>query len=198
MPDPSYGSGGIAYVAAGTYMSNQVAAALQADGSVVLGGSADSVEVVTRLTPAGQLDPAFGTGGVQALFATASPKTSIAITDAGNTLIVASDLDANWLMMRIMSDGHPDPLFGVELLSAFHSTDQAIVAPSGAALWSPGHLSMGLQISDCSFTPIRSLRPCRRCHNARSRPPTAATRSVRGGCTLSDTRQGAGGDGARW
>ena len=132
MPDPSYGSGGIAYVAAGTYMNNQVAAALHADGSVILGGGVDSVEVVARLTPAGQLDPAFGTGGVQALFATASPKMSIAVTDAGDTLIVANDADDNWLMLRIMSNGHPDPLFGVALLSAFHSTDQAIVAPSGS------------------------------------------------------------------
>ena len=49
MLDPSYGSGGIAYIAAGTYMSYQVAAALQADGSVVLGGGADSAEVVARL-----------------------------------------------------------------------------------------------------------------------------------------------------
>jgi len=133
MLDPSYGGGGgVAYIAAGTYMSNQVAAALQADGSVVLGGVADSIEVVARLTPAGQLDPAFGTGGVQALFAAASNRTSIAITDAGDTLIVASDPDANWLMMRITSNGHPDPLFGVELLSAFHATDQAIVATSGS------------------------------------------------------------------
>ena len=131
VPDPSYGTGGIVYVTPSTPPDQTVSAAMQPDGSVVLGGRINGAATLARVTPAGQLDPTFGTAGLQPLFQSGSEAMSIAVTDAGDTVVAARDASGNWLALRLLNGGSPDPTFGLELLSTVPVTDALRLATRG-------------------------------------------------------------------
>lgn len=132
VPDPSYGTGGIVYVTPSTPPDQTVSAGMQPDGSVVLGGRINGAATLARITPAGQLDPTFGMAGLQPLFQSGSEAMSIAVTDAGDTLIAARDASGNWLALRLLNGGSPDPTFGIELLSTVPVTDALLLATRGS------------------------------------------------------------------
>jgi uncharacterized delta-60 repeat protein len=134
-PDVSYGSGGFVYVTPGGPLDTAtIAAAMRPDGSVVLGGSVDATATLARLTPAGQLDATFGAAGVQPLFPNGSNAMSITVSDAGDTLVAAQEASRNWLAMRLLSGGSPDPVFGFELLGTAPDTDALQLATRGTRI----------------------------------------------------------------
>jgi uncharacterized delta-60 repeat protein len=61
--DDSFGGDGIVTTDLGTRSDDAVAVAIQPDGAIVAAGLADEDVALVRYTPAGQLDPTFGTGG---------------------------------------------------------------------------------------------------------------------------------------
>jgi len=112
-PDPTFGIGGVAPT---TTLGRGFAAALQADGKVVVVGTNSGSAVVFRLTDVGVLDSGFGTGGVS----TASPCASaipraVAIQPADSKIVVAGYCggDVGGFLLRFNANGAPDMGFGV-------------------------------------------------------------------------------------
>lgn len=85
------------------------ASLLQADGKIVLAGSANSVWAVARYDSSGTLDPTFGSGGKQTLNVTDSFVRDMAIQSDGKLVLVGGP---NFTIMRLNQNGSPDASFG--------------------------------------------------------------------------------------
>ncbi len=114
--DPTWGTGGLVVV---TAQNGVIPAALIArpDGTVMLGGTTLAVDstpslLVARLTSAGQLDPAFATGGK--LITTSGAESTLgnlAVTADGH-ILVAGTSDSVGLVVRLTAAGVRDAGFG--------------------------------------------------------------------------------------
>lgn len=124
-PDATFGTGGIATFNIGDLGGSDSAnaIALQPDGSVVMAGTADvnlmPHVAVARVTPSGNLDPSFGFQGVTELFpgSTKSEGTAVALQPNGKVLVsgaanVIGEGSGDFTLMRLNSNGAPDPTFG--------------------------------------------------------------------------------------
>jgi uncharacterized delta-60 repeat protein len=125
MLDPSFGAGGVvtgaALAANGNSLTPQFAA-LQPNGNIIVAGSSDLFEgAVARLTPAGVLDPSFGSGGLAGLSSgpgglTLTEVSALAVDSQGRILLAGSALtaagDSATAIVRLTSDGAIDTTFG--------------------------------------------------------------------------------------
>jgi uncharacterized delta-60 repeat protein len=125
-PDTTFGTGGITTFNVGSPSGDDrgQAIALQPDGSAVIAGTADvnladNQFAVARLTPGGQLDPSFGSGGSITL--SPSPQrnlaSSVALQPNGKILVggeasVVGEGSGDFAVMRLEGNGTPDPTFG--------------------------------------------------------------------------------------
>ncbi|HEY1596584.1 MAG TPA: delta-60 repeat domain-containing protein [Thermoleophilaceae bacterium] len=124
-PDSTFGNGGIVTFTLGSPTSRDFATsiALQPDGDALIAGDADQDSTqdfgVARLTPSGDLDPSFGSGGVSVLSVTPEQDEANGMTlqPNGKVLLVgraggigegAGDL----AVVRLDTSGAPDPTFG--------------------------------------------------------------------------------------
>jgi uncharacterized delta-60 repeat protein len=125
-PDPAFGDGGRANFDLGSVGSAVAGGALQPDGRIVLVGDGrrsdplGSQFLALRLTPAGALDPTFGTGGVAAVdFEFADGVRGVAVQPDGRIVLAGSalppfelDRDHDFAVARLTPDGALDPSFG--------------------------------------------------------------------------------------
>jgi uncharacterized delta-60 repeat protein len=94
---------------------------LQADGKIVVGGSAaDATETGTdafaaRFTADGRVDPSFGTGGAAfANFARFDQVNAVAVTDSGKVVVSGPTPDGSAFLARFNPDGTPDNTFDAD------------------------------------------------------------------------------------
>jgi uncharacterized delta-60 repeat protein len=112
-PDPSFGNQGIVRMST-IYCAG---VALQPDGAIVVGGTrpsgATSDMVAVRLTPSGQLDSGFGSGGYAVEDAGgADSATAVAVQGDGKIVLAGGSGGNDVAVVRLSSDGSPDPGFG--------------------------------------------------------------------------------------
>jgi uncharacterized delta-60 repeat protein len=121
--DEGFGKGGHAFADFGADGVNAAAVEVDAQGAIFVVGSRigaqDSLAVVAKLTPDGDLDPGFdGDGRVVLLFNDVAPDqdaTALALQDDGKLLVagtarVGDNSDCG--IARLLPDGMPDPVFG--------------------------------------------------------------------------------------
>jgi uncharacterized delta-60 repeat protein len=115
--DPSFGPGGRVVSKVDNYGGNANAAVIQADGRIVLAGSAGSVgPVLLRYTADGKLDPSFGVRGIAAV---SQGLRELALQQDGK-FVVAGSVDGasgrrdprQLAVSRYASNGGLDPSFG--------------------------------------------------------------------------------------
>jgi uncharacterized delta-60 repeat protein len=105
--DPAFGSIGVVDLGAGTAGG----LALAPDGSIVAAGANGGQFAITRLDPAGAVDPTFGAGGWILLFGSQSYATDVNVMSDGTILAVGQGgLGMAWA--RVTPAGVPDPIFG--------------------------------------------------------------------------------------
>jgi len=130
--DTSFGAGGTSVIDLGSgFLPADFLGggnlAVQSDGKIVVGGTfftSDSVEyangendfVVARLDQDGNLDPSFGTGGIQSI--EGGLESGMALEPDGKIVLVGtlqgnfSDNSSPAAVVRLDSDGNPDTSFG--------------------------------------------------------------------------------------
>lgn len=121
--DPAFGTQGVFVLPTADKGENQVeAAAIDATGAVLLAGcdvgGGFYVPAVWRLTPAGALDPAFGTVGRAEGATIAQSGRFVAVAPLPDGRVVAAGRgrtggsgDPSWVVSRLTAGGRPDPTF---------------------------------------------------------------------------------------
>jgi uncharacterized delta-60 repeat protein len=110
-PDPSFGEGGVVKLSIGK-TALCTAVAVQADGKVVLAGSAFTNKLLVataRLMPDGSLDSGFGDGGISEQVVE-EPVNAVTLQRNGDIVIAATGPTA----VRLTPGGAPDTSFGVD------------------------------------------------------------------------------------
>jgi uncharacterized delta-60 repeat protein len=133
--DPSFGSGGTVIVDIGEGSEYGHAVALQPDGRILVGGTAESGAVLARLTASGAYDAAFGSGGL----ATVAGANDIAL-QADGKIVVAGAVSVlpgyccKFAVARYEADGDPDTTFGdngVAVLDFAYGANAVAIQPDG-------------------------------------------------------------------
>lgn len=109
--DPGFGTGGLARLGADT-RSAQSSPVVQADGKVVVAGYEDTPSgrlFLARLTPSGQTDPSFGSGG-RVLVGDSTAYRSAALTQApdGKLVLVSGQSGGKAVISRFSASGALD------------------------------------------------------------------------------------------
>lgn len=161
--DPTFGDDGMQMIDVGHSPSDPVLLALQADGRIVVAGSAlvppqQSYNfVVLRLTATGQTDQSFGDNGKVTVAMTAGRDfvTAINLPSDGTILVAGSGGNpANFQVLRLLANGTPDPGFGVDgkvAVDFFGRDDYAVamaVIGSGASerIYLAGQARLGASV----------------------------------------------------
>jgi len=122
------------------------ACALQTDGSIVIAGDVDNTIgfMTARFDRDGNLDPTFGDQGwVITDFGFAGDANALTIDANGNIVVVGEIADPNYqntvAMMRVLSDGTPDPDFGVagKVMTSFNQLSDN---PTGVVVQGDGKI----------------------------------------------------------
>ncbi len=157
--DSGFGAGGIDVVDLGAY-SYALAAAVQADGKIVISGSqAPGLQVpnalIARLTASGALDPTFASGGAYAhqyaVGAASSAFNALAIQGTGGIIAAGAATNGNTgadaIVARFTSGGAPDGSFGsggvVYETSAMNTGSANVPGATGVALAPNGDVIAG-------------------------------------------------------
>jgi uncharacterized delta-60 repeat protein len=124
--DPSFGQGGVARPGIQVSCGNCSPAALDDDGSIVVTGNTGQIPasiehdpntvpdfhwVVARLTPAGALDPTFGSGGIVTLPGTNGRGYGASVLPGGSIAPLGQDASGPKLA-RLTRTGAMDPVWG--------------------------------------------------------------------------------------
>lgn len=141
--DPSFGQGGIATLDGLSSSEAFTALAVQADGSILAGGSAyyPSPSILARLLPDGSPDPSFGGG--DGVIETQTPITEIALDGAGRIIaggaVGTFTYPEDFGVARVDSTGAPDNGFaggvgsvGAELGAPTFTSGSLLRGPGGA------------------------------------------------------------------
>jgi uncharacterized delta-60 repeat protein len=118
--DPTFGSAG---VVENTPLTSFTAAALAANGDIVVAGTIGSNAAIVRYLPTGALDPSFGAGGIVTLPPPASfflgESFTLAMAVQSNGKILATfyafnntSTDSQAVLLRLNVNGEPDATFG--------------------------------------------------------------------------------------
>jgi uncharacterized delta-60 repeat protein len=153
VPDPTFGTGGVVSLPAGSQAIAQAIAIQPSDDKIVVAGGVvidqDTLEYdfrLARLLPAdGQLDSGFGTGGiVQSPARSTQPGVNALALQADGKIVAAGEgkpdptrPNRDFLITRYLSDGTPDAAFGTSG-SSFVSMGKRLDAARGLALQSDG------------------------------------------------------------
>ncbi|HYH68696.1 MAG TPA: hypothetical protein VD866_28645, partial [Urbifossiella sp.] len=116
--DPTFGTGGRAFPDLGGFGALYGVATL-ADGNILVAGETngflESDIAVARLTPTGQLDPTFGTGGVYTLDLGGFEYAGGLFPRPDGSVLVSAYSDTPGgaiVVVRLTAGGQPDPTFG--------------------------------------------------------------------------------------
>lgn len=120
--DPTFGGGSVVLQSVDGSPCRYQAIAFQADGKIVVAGKIDQYTepraIIARYLEDGQLDQDFGDQGI-VLSSPLSSATSLVVDEAGRIVVagvfgpVDDDSSSSWYVGRYLSDGAPDPSFGV-------------------------------------------------------------------------------------
>jgi uncharacterized delta-60 repeat protein len=124
-PDSTFGNGGVVTFTVGNPASRDFASsiALQPDGDALIAGEADADTtgdfVAARLTPGGDFDPSFGSGGVSILSLTPEQDEVLGMTLQPNGKIILvgkaggiGEGSGDLTVARLLTNGGADPTFG--------------------------------------------------------------------------------------
>lgn len=106
--DPSFGTSGRVTLASS---GPGRAAALQADGKLLVAGGGDALAVY-RLLGTGELDPTFGAGGVASVDLGGPARANAMVLAPDRTITVAGSRGPDVAVARFTTLGRPDPTFG--------------------------------------------------------------------------------------
>lgn len=180
--DPSFGDGGITRSETG-FFETLTGVSLQSDGSIVAAGRNLNDErtvrrmLVARYSPAGELDPTFGEGGVVITEAAPQSEAADITVDADDrVLVVGHGVDnsnedgKSWLVVRYLPDGAQDETFG----------DAGVVrTPIGKYANAVALQEDGIVVAGCDCPFVTSFRGGFESHSsfvvARLRPSVATT-----------------------
>jgi uncharacterized delta-60 repeat protein len=146
--DASFGTGGLAIVDATLGQTSFEAVALRADGSILAAGAADFSGLIVRYDATGVPDPTFGTNG--------------ALIGMNNVVDLASYADGRFLTLgspyvtvgRRLSNGDPDPSFGVGGVVQVPTIDGKFSTPVALALQSDGKIVVAGNLSGALSFPV--------------------------------------------
>ncbi len=155
--DGTYGTYGVARPPLQINCSCPEPAFMLGDGSVVLAASSGrsvgrNAWVVAKLTPTGQLDPAFGSGGLTTVGSVGSGGDDV-VPGAGGTIVTLGSAPRaplaargrNLLVARLNADGSPDPTFAggepLALPADAGAGDLAVRADGGVVVSDFGHVT---------------------------------------------------------
>ena len=117
--DPGFGTAGRVTTDFAGSFALASAMALQADGKIVLAGAGQNSFALVRYLPRGKLDRSFGTAGkVVTTSGLEARARGLALQSDGKIVVVGdnitdfSDSNADFVLMRHLSDGTLDPSFG--------------------------------------------------------------------------------------
>lgn len=116
--DPTFGHDGIFLFGGQGQLADPTAPAIGPEGSIEVAGASSTcqtpassdppiVDHLYRVSPAGQIDPTFGTGGV---VEPTQPTAALAIDARGRTVALGGE----GALDRLTASGAPDPSFGVD------------------------------------------------------------------------------------
>lgn len=159
--DTTFGAGGGATIAFGSYNSEALAVVVQADGRIILAGydynAGHQRFALTRLTSAGALDTSFGTSGRTVLQIENASFANAMVQDSSGRLILggyamplAEGGTWNFALARFTANGVLDTAFGsdgVTLTNLAGGTDERIQA---LALQSDGRIIAAGYFTDSS------------------------------------------------
>ena len=144
-PDTGFGTGGSTVSALGADAALGTALVVQSDDHILVAGSStlagDENVTVTRYTPTGAIDAAWGTGGTVTTDCGSGTETAEGIAlQADGRIVVGVDYETGFVVLRYLSDGTLDPDFGAAgQVYTFVGANQSyvkdiIVQPDGALL----------------------------------------------------------------
>ncbi len=115
--DSSFGSNGLARIAVSPFFEGSTSLTLQADGKIVVAGSAEAGHALARLNANGTPDTSFGTTGAVMLSSTGSSALRGVAVQADGKIVAAGDvalggMDADFSVVRVNANGSPDTGFG--------------------------------------------------------------------------------------
>jgi uncharacterized delta-60 repeat protein len=135
--DTSFGSGGLA-MAAGFFTLEDAdarAVAIQANGKIVVAGTAASQFVLARFNPDGTLDSTFGSDGItRPAYGNAN---AVALQADGKIVEAGDDLSAQFQVARVNTDGSPDATFGSGGAATINFLPTAVFAGANAVQVQP-------------------------------------------------------------
>jgi uncharacterized delta-60 repeat protein len=120
--DPSFGNGGLVTTGVGAPPFTARAVAIQTDGKIVLGGTANttgpsgpsmSIFALVRLNPDGSVDSTFGASGRVLGGSNSSGRAALALQPDGGIVIASSSGAIDFVVDRYNTDGSPDTTFGI-------------------------------------------------------------------------------------
>ncbi|MGW2205231.1 calcium-binding protein [Streptomyces sp. NPDC001774] len=158
--DSTFGDGGKVSTDRG-FIENAEAAAVQADGKIVVVGSASTdfetccTFTVARYTAAGSLDTTFGDGGVRLLTAFGQPAggQDVAVRPDGR-IVAAGYTGGRFAVARLLADGTPDATFdgdGVVTTDPDPTSPEAGGTGRSLALQSDGKVVVGGEVGTTRF-----------------------------------------------
>ena len=116
VPDGSFGKGGVVRTDLGSTGEWAAGVAPGPDGTVVVGGASGSSFTLLRYLPNGQLDPAFGSGGVSKAGPDIGGAHAMVELPDGRPILVGESVNGDFRQVsvaRYRVDGALDPGFGV-------------------------------------------------------------------------------------
>ena len=156
--DPSFGSSGKVTISFGRKINAAAYdLALDALGRPIIAGETNRDGFVIRLTVGGALDPTFGAGGmVIADFGTDADYFRAVTIDSAGRVVAAGRAGANTGVARYLSNGAPDPDFGVEGKAGL-DIPEASDSVEGLAIQPDGRIVLaGTALAD-DFTSSRTI-----------------------------------------
>jgi uncharacterized delta-60 repeat protein len=143
LPDTSFGAGGVTSFSFGADgPANASAVAIEPDGSIVVGGEANNVFAVARLTASGTLDTGFNPGGAddstfpaggQRLVSTGSAgSVTQLLVEGDGTILGVGAAGSNVAAFRLNVDGSTDTSFGASGVASISQLASADPAAGGA------------------------------------------------------------------
>ncbi len=144
-PDTGFGTNGSTVNGLGADLAIGTSLVVQDDDHILVAGSStlagEENVTVTRYTPTGAIDAAWGTGGTVTTECGSSTETGEGIAlQADGKIVVGVDYENGFVVLRHLSDGTLDPAFGVDgQVYTFVGANQSyvkdiIVQPDGALL----------------------------------------------------------------
>ncbi len=114
-PDVTFGSNGVVITPFSGYDGRVAGLALQPDRKIVVAGTYNGNQdwLVARYLPSGQLDPAFGVGGIEPFNFGSSYEEcfAVAVQPTDSKILLGGQANGDYALLRLLPNGQPDATF---------------------------------------------------------------------------------------